>query len=148
MTYNVKGVPNKLHVTGDVLAKIYMGEITSWNDPAIAALNSGVSLPTPTSRRSTAVIAPATAGVLELPVRGQPRLEVKVGASTSPAWPTGNGAEKNSGVAAAVQATDGAIGYVAVSYIAADGLKEALLQNQAGQYPEPTVDTSWPRPRP
>ena len=141
VTYNVKGVPDKLHLSGDVLAKIYLGDITSWNDPAIAALNSGVTLPdthiTPEYRSDSSGDSWVFTSYLSAV---SPDWKSKVGASTSPAWPTGNGAEKNSGVAAAVQATDGAIGYVAVSYIAADGLMEGLLQNQAGQYPEPTVD--------
>src|SRR4029078_13208711 len=70
-----------------------------------------------------------------------PDWKSKVGASTQPAFPTGTGAEKNSGVAAAIQSTDGAIGYVAISYIAADTPDAALPQNAAGKYPVPGLDT-------
>ena len=70
-----------------------------------------------------------------------PDFKSKIGASTQPPFSTGTGAAKNSGVAASVQSTDGAIGYVAISYIAADSLNEALIQNAAGKYPTPSVDS-------
>jgi len=70
-----------------------------------------------------------------------PDWKSNIGASTQPSFPAGQGAEKNSGVAAAVQSTDGAIGYVAISYIAADGLNQALIQNAAGKYVTPSVDS-------
>ncbi len=141
VTYNVQGIPNKLHLSGDVLAKIFLGDITTWNDPAIASLNPGVNLPathiTPIYRSDSSGDSWVFTSYLSAV---SPDWKSKVGASTSPSWPTGTAAEKNSGVAAAVAAQDGSIGYVAVSYIAADTLNEALLQNQAGQFPEPTTD--------
>src|SRR6476660_598234 len=140
VTYNVKGVSDKLKLTGPVLAAIFSGSITSWNDSQIASLNPGVNLPsthiTPISRSDgsgDSCVFPSYRSAVSSDWKS------KIGASTQPAFPTGQGAEKNSGVAAAVQATDGAIGYVAVSYIAADSLNEALLQNAAGNYPEPTT---------
>ena len=141
VTYNVSGVSDKLHLSGDVVSKIYQGQVTSWNDPAIAALNSGVNLPdthiTPIYRSDSSGDSWVFTSYLSAV---DPAWKSAVGASTSPSWPSGNAAEKNSGVAAAVAATNGSIGYVAVSYIAADELNEALLQNQAGQFPEPTTD--------
>ena len=141
VTYNVSGVPNKLHLSGDVLSKIFLGDITSWDDPAIKSLNRGVNLPsthiTPVYRSDSSGDSWVFTSYLS---SVSPDWKSKVGASTSPSWPTGTAAEKNSGVAAAVQAQDGSIGYVAVSYIAADGLNEALLQNQGGQFPEPSLD--------
>jgi len=138
VTYNVKGVPNNLKLTGDVLAKIFMGQITSWNDSAIAALNPGVNLPsthiTPVYRSDGSGDSFVFTSYLSAISSDW---KSKVGASTQPTFPTGTGAAKNSGVAAAIQATDGSIGYVAVSYIAADKLNEALVQNAAGQYPMP-----------
>jgi phosphate transport system substrate-binding protein len=140
VTYNVKGVPDKLKLTGPVLAAIFSGSITSWNDSQIASLNPGVNLPsthiTPIYRSDGSGDSFVFTSYLSAVSSDW---KSKVGASTQPAFPTGQGAEKNSGVAAAVQATDGAIGYVAVSYIAADSLNEALLQNAAGNYPEPTT---------
>jgi phosphate transport system substrate-binding protein len=141
VTYHASGVPNKLKLSGDVLAKIFSGDITSWNDPAITSLNPGVNLPgthiTPIYRSDGSGDSFVFSSYLSAV---SPDWKSNVGASTQPSFPAGQGAEKNSGVAAAVQSTDGAIGYVAVSYIAADSLDEALIQNQAGNYPEPSTD--------
>src|SRR6478735_3963859 len=141
VTYNVKGVEDKLKLDGPTVADIFLGNITQWDDPAIKALNPGVSLPstkiTPVYRSDGSGDSYVFTSYLSAV---SPDWKSKVGASTQPAFPTGVGSEKNSGVAAAVQSTDGAIGYVAVSYIAADSLMEALVQNAAGKYPEPTPD--------
>ena len=142
VTYNVKGAPDHLKLTGPVVADMYSGKITSWNDPQIAQLNPGVNLPdtkvTPVYRSDGSGDSYVFTSYLSAI---SPDWKSKVGASTQPAFPTGTGAEKNSGVAAAVQSTDGAIGYVAISYIAADSLHAALLQNAAGNYPVPGLDT-------
>jgi phosphate transport system substrate-binding protein len=141
VTYNVKGVPNNLHLTGPVVADMYLGNITSWNDPKIKALNPGVSLPstkvTPIYRSDGSGDSFVFSSYLSAV---SPDFKSKVGASTQPPFSTGTGAAKNSGVAASVQSTDGAIGYVAISYIAADGLNQALIQNAAGKYVTPSVD--------
>ena len=141
VTYNVKGVPNNLKLSGSVLSDIFLVNITSWNDSAIAQLNPGVNLPsthiTPIYRSDGSGDSFVFTSYLSAV---SPDWKCKVGASTQPSFPTGTGAEKNSGVAAAVQSTDGSIGYVAVSYIAADSLDEALVQNAAMAYPKPTTD--------
>jgi phosphate transport system substrate-binding protein len=141
VTYNVKGVPNNLKLTGPVVADIFLGNITSWNDPKIAALNPGVSLPAthiaPIYRSDGSGDSYVFSSYLSAV---SPDWKSKVGASTQPTFPVGQGEEHNSGVAAAVQGTDGSIAYVGVSYIAADSLDEALLQNAAGKYPAPTTD--------
>jgi phosphate transport system substrate-binding protein len=141
VTYNVKGVPNNLHLTGPVVADMFLGNITSWNDPKIKALNPGVSLPdtkvTPIYRSDGSGDSFVFSSYLSAV---SPDFKSKIGASTQPPFSTGTGAAKNSGVAASVQSTDGAIGYVAISYIAADGLNQALIQNAAGKYVTPSVD--------
>lgn len=141
VTYNVKGVPNNLHLTGKIVSQIYQGKITSWDDAQIKQLNPSVNLPsthiTPIYRSDSSGDSWVFTSYLSAV---DPSWKSAVGASTSPSWPAGNAAEKNSGVAAAVAATDGSIGYVAVSYIAADGLNQALLENAAGQFPEPSTD--------
>ncbi len=140
VTYNVKGVSSKLKLTGPVVADMFMGKITQWDDPQIKALNPGVSLPStkvaPVYRSDGSGDSYVFTSYLSAV---SPDWKSQVGASTQPAFPTGVGAEKNSGVAASVQSTDGAIGYVAVAYIAADSLNLALLQNAAGNYPEPSL---------
>jgi phosphate transport system substrate-binding protein len=142
VTYNVKGVDDHLKLTGQVVADMFTGKVTSWNDPAIASLNPGVNLPdtkvTPVYRSDGSGDSFVFTSYLSAI---SPEWKSSVGASTQPPFPTGTGAEKNSGVAAAVQATDGAIGYVGISYIAADALHAALLQNAAGKYPVAGLDT-------
>ena len=141
MTYHVSGVPNNLKLTGPVVADIYLGKITSWNDPQIVQLNPGVKLPathiTPVYRTDGSGDSFVFSSYLSAV---SPTWKSRFGASTQPSFPVGTGGDKNSGVAAAVQGTDGAIGYVAVSYIAADSLDEALLENQAGNFPKPSLD--------
>jgi phosphate transport system substrate-binding protein len=140
VSYNVKGVSNNLHLTGPVVADMFLGNITSWNDPKIKALNPGVNLPatkvTPIYRSDGSGDSFVFSSYLSAV---SPTFKSKIGASTQPPFSTGTGAAKNSGVAAAIQSTDGAIGYVAISYIAADSLNEALLQNAAGKFPVPNV---------
>ena len=140
--YNVSGVPDNLHLTGPVLADIYLGKITYWNDPAIARLNPGVTLP-PT--HISVVYRSDGSGdsfVFSSYLSAESSTwKSKYGATTQPAFPIGSGAKGNSGVAAAIQATNGAIGYVAVSYIAGDSLHEGLLENAAGKFPKPSLSS-------
>ena len=140
ITYNVKGLANKIHLTGPVIADIFMGKITSWNDPEIAKLNPGVSLPdthiTPVYRSDGSGTSFAFTDWL---TKVSPDWANNVGTSTQPPFPTGTGAEHSSGVVAAVQATDGAVTYVDLAYVQANDLQYALLQNAAGNYPEPGV---------
>ena len=140
ITYNVKGLQNKIHLTGPVIAEIFMGKITSWNDPEIAKLNPGVSLPdthiTPVYRSDGSGTSFAFTDWL---TKVSPDWANSVGTSTQPPFPTGTGAEHSSGVVAAVEATDGALTYVDLAYVQANDLQYALLQNAAGNYPEPGV---------
>jgi phosphate transport system substrate-binding protein len=141
--YNVKGAPNHLKLTGKVLADIFLGDITTWNDPAIAHLNPGVSLPsthiTPIYRSDGSGTSFVFTDYLS---SVDPDWASKVGASTQPTFPTGTGAEHSSGVIAAMQATDGGITYAETSYVAADQLDDALIQNAAGNYPDPTKNAT------
>ena len=138
--YNVKGAPNNLKLTGPVLANIFLGKVTSWNDPSIAALNPGVNLPsthiTPVYRSDGSGTSFVFTDYLS---SVSPDWASKVGTSTQPTFPTGTGAEHSSGVIASMQATDGAITYAETAYIAADSLDFALIQNAAGQYEQPTT---------
>jgi phosphate transport system substrate-binding protein len=134
--YHLQGAPDHLKLTGDVLAKMYLGQITSWDDPAIKALNPGVSLPAtkvqPIYRSDGSGDSYVWSNYLS---SVSSEFKSKVGVSTQPAFPVGTGADKSSGVAAAIQSTDGAIGYLVVAYITADSLQGALVQNAAGNYP-------------
>ncbi|MBA3865657.1 MAG: phosphate ABC transporter substrate-binding protein PstS [Solirubrobacterales bacterium] len=138
--YNVKGAPANLKLSGEVLAGIYLGEITSWDDPAIAKLNPGAQLPstkiTPVYRSDGSGDTYAFTNYLS---SVSPEFESTVGTSTQVKFPTGVGAEKNDGVAAAIGQTDGAIGYVGLAYAASSELSVPLIENSAGEFPEPGV---------
>jgi phosphate transport system substrate-binding protein len=151
ITYNLKayGISNTtvLDFTSAVLAGIYMGNITKWNDPAIAALNPGVNLP---SAQITAVHRSDGSGTTNaftnfLSVTNS-TWAANVGYSTSVTWPvdklaTGVGAKGNPGVAGAVANTDGAIGYVDVIYAVSNHLGIGAVKNQAGNFIVPTLQT-------
>jgi phosphate transport system substrate-binding protein len=140
--YNVKGAPEGLKLSGEVLADIYLGKITSWDDPAIAKLNPGASLPstkiTPVYRSDGSGDTFAFTNYLSTV---SPEFKSKVGTSTQVKFPTGVGAEKNDGVSAAISQTDGAIGYVGLAYALQNELSMPLVENSAGEFPEPGVES-------
>jgi phosphate transport system substrate-binding protein len=140
--YNVSGAPKSLKLSGDVLAGIFLGDITSWDDPAIAKLNPGASLPstkiTPVYRSDGSGDTYAFTNYLSTV---SPEFKSKVGTSTQVKFPTGVGAEKNDGVSAAISQTDGAIGYVGLAYALSNELSMPLVENSAGEFPEPGVES-------
>jgi len=131
MAYNIEGV-DKLVVNADVLAKIFQGQITKWNDPAIAALNSGTNLP---DAEIKPVYRSDSSGTTD-------NFQKYLGAAAPQSWTkgagkefqggAGEGAQKSSGVVQAIQATPGSIGYVEKSPAAAAGLKNAEIDSGAG----------------
>ncbi len=136
---NVPGVqPGQVKLTGAVLAQIYLGNIAKWNDPKIAALNKGVSLP---NLPITVVHRSDGSGTSFLYTSYlsavSPEWTSKVGASDSVQWPTGLGGKGNDGVSAFVKQTIGAIGYVEYAYAKQNHATYTLLQNAAGQFPLP-----------
>ncbi len=141
-SYNISGVSDHLKLSGPVLADIFLGKITTWNDPAIAKLNSGVSLPstkiTPVYRSDGSGDTYAFTNYLS---SVSPEFKSKVGVSTQVKFPTGTGAEKNDGVAAAISQTDGSIGYLGLAYVLSNSLNSAEVQNSAGNFPVPGVDS-------
>ena len=141
VSYNVAGASKPLHLTGEVIADMYLGTIKTWNDPKIAHLNPGVSLP------STAVhpvyrsdASGDTFAFTDYLSRVSPAWKSKIGgASTSVAWPTGIGGKGNAGVAAAITSTPGAIGYVAIGQAVGSHLHFANVQNKAGAFVKPST---------
>jgi phosphate transport system substrate-binding protein len=138
--YNVSGAPSNLKLSGEVLADIYLGKVTEWDDPAIAKLNPGASLPstkiTPVYRSDGSGDTYAFTNYLSTI---SPEFKSTVGTSTQVKFPTGVGAEKNDGVSAAISQTDGAIGYVGLAYALQNELSMPLVENSAGEFPEPGV---------
>ena len=131
LAYNVEGA-DKLIVNGEVLAKIFQGQITKWNDPAIAALNSGASLPdadiTPIYRSDS---SGTTDNFQKYLAAAAPQAWTK-GAGKEFQGGAGEGAQKSSGVVQAIQATPGGIGYVEKGFAQQAGLKVAQIDSGGG----------------
>jgi phosphate transport system substrate-binding protein len=139
---NLPGVqPNALKLTGELLAEIYLGKITKWNDPKLVEMNRGVKLPgsaiAPVYRADGSGTTFVYTSYLSA---ASPDWKAKVGASTSVAWPAGNGAKGNDGVAATVRQVHGGIGYVEFAYAAQNHLTTAQLRNKSGRFVAPTLD--------
>lgn len=138
--YNLDGVKNLLHMDGPTLAKIFLGQITSWNDPAIAKLNPGVSLP---NLRITVVHRSDGSGTTynftDYLSSVSPAWKKRVGVGTSVNWPVGSAGRGSSGVAALVSETPGAIGYADVAYALQNHLKYFAIKNRSGKFTVPAL---------
>ena len=133
--YNIPGVPAELKFTGKVLADIYLGKIRKWNDPAIASLNAGVSLPA----TDIAVVhrsdgSGTTYIWVDYLSKVSPEFKSKVGVATSVNWPAGVGGKGNEGVAGLVKQTPGAIGYVELIYAIQNRISYGAVQNHDGKF--------------
>jgi phosphate transport system substrate-binding protein len=139
---NLDGVtPGQLKLTGAVVADIYLGKITKWNDQAIAALNPGVKLP---AEDITVVHRADSSGTSFLFTdylsKTNPEFKSKIGAGTAVKWATGVGGKGNDGVAANVQRIKGSIGYVEWAYAKKNKMSHTQLKNRDGAYLEPDDD--------
>jgi phosphate transport system substrate-binding protein len=140
----VVNIPNvatgQLRLTGPVLANIYLGKITSWNDPAITKLNPGLNLP---NLRIHVVYRSDGSGdtyaFTNYLSKVSKTWSSKVGYATTVNWPTGTGGLHNDGVAAVVGSTPGSIGYVSTAYVIANHLRMVKMRNANGHYTAPTV---------
>jgi len=132
--------PNELKLTGPILADIYLGNITKWNDKQITALNPGLKLPNlaiaPVHRADGSGTTFVFTDYLSMQSADW---KSKVGSSTSVAWPVGAGAKGSDGVAGTVKQIRGGIGYDESAYAAQNHLTTALLRNKAGQFVAPTM---------
>ena len=142
IAYNVKGAPEHLKLTGAVLADMFLGKITTWNDPAIAKLNPGATLP---ATRVAPVFRSDASGTsynfTDYLSHVSPEWKTKVGVSTLPSFPAGQGAKGSSGVAGVLSHTDGAVTYVDVAYAKTSGFAYAAIQNGAKAFTLPDVST-------
>ncbi|MEN4904364.1 phosphate ABC transporter substrate-binding protein PstS [Luteimonas sp. TWI662] len=137
---NVEGLaPGQLKLTGAVLADIFLGKVATWNDPAIAALNPGVTLPAgkiSIVHRSDG--SGTTFNFSNYLSKVSADWKSRVGEGTSVQWPTGVGGKGNEGVASYVQQIKGSIGYVELAYALQNGMPYASLQNAAGNWVQPS----------
>jgi phosphate transport system substrate-binding protein len=138
---NIPGVNGlQLKLTGPVLAKIYLGQITNWSDPAIKKLNPKLSLP---DKTITVVHRSDGSGdtfvFTDYLSKVSKTWASKVGSATSVSWPTGVGENGNSGVAAQVKSTPGSIGYVSTFYVVQNHLHMVRMKNASGHFVYPSV---------
>ncbi|MES2356729.1 MAG: phosphate ABC transporter substrate-binding protein PstS [Gemmatimonadota bacterium] len=142
VTYNLPGVTQPLKLTGPVLADIFMGGITKWNDSRVAALNPGVKLPSTdvivvhrADGSGTTFIFSDYLATVSTPWAG------KVGRGQSLNWPVGLGGKGSEGVTGQIKQLPGAVGYVELSYAKQNKLPVALIRNAAGEWVAPTLQS-------
>lgn len=142
VVYNLPDLKGQLRLDGPALAGIYLGIIRNWNDPALAKLNEGVSLPDRQITVCQRADGSGTSHIFTTYLTAvSPDWKSRIGAGTQPAWPVGQGGQKNAGVASLVEQTPGAIGYVEISFaLEKKNLKAAALRNAAGKFIEPTLE--------
>jgi phosphate transport system substrate-binding protein len=140
---NLPGVkPGELKLTGELVADIYLGKITKWNDPKLVEMNRGIKLPSTAIAPVYRADGSGTTYVFTSYLSAAaPEWKDKVGASTSVKWLVGNGAKGNDGVAALVRQVKGGFGYVEFAYAAKNGLTTTQLRNQAGKFVQPTPES-------
>ena len=141
ITYNLPQVTQPLKLTGDVIADIFLGKITKWNDPRIGALNSGVSLPNQEllvvhrsdGSGTTYIFTDYLSAV-------SPTWKTSPGKGKDVSWPKGLGAKGNEGVTGQIKQTPGSVGYVELAYARQNKLPTAAIRNAAGQYVAPSIE--------
>jgi phosphate transport system substrate-binding protein len=143
ITYNLDGVSAPLKLDGDTIAKIYLGKITKWNDPAIAGQNSGVTLP---SSDITVVHRSDGSGTTFVftDYLSHVSADWKDGPGTSknPQWPVGLGGQGNEGVSQQIKQNKNSIGYVELVYTQQNNLPAAQVKNKSGDYVTPSTDST------
>lgn len=143
VTYNLPGVAGGLKLTGKDLADIYLGKVTKWNSPEIAAANKGVKLPD-----MGIVVVHRSDGsgtsfiFTDFLTKVNPEWASKVGKATAVNWPAGLGGKGSEGVASLVKQTPGAIGYVELAYAIQNHMPFADIQNKSGKFIAPTLATT------
>src|SRR5208283_488772 len=143
VAYNLPGIASNLHLTGSVVADIFIGKVTMWYDPEIANLNSNITLPA----KSILVVHRSDSSGTTFTFTGylsivSPTWNSTIGQAKSVAWPVGLGSNGNAGVAGVVQGTAYTIGYVELAYALQNKMTVAAIQNSAGTWTLPTLATT------
>jgi phosphate transport system substrate-binding protein len=142
ITYNLPGVTQPLKLTGEVVADIFLGKITKWNDSRIASLNPGIKLPL-----RDILVVHRSDGSGTTYIFSDYLSSVSKAWAQSPGkgkelnWPVGIGSKGNEGVAGTVKQTEGAIGYVELAYAKQNKLPTASIRNAAGEFVQPTIES-------
>jgi phosphate transport system substrate-binding protein len=139
--YNLQGA-GELKFNGPVLADIYLGKITKWNDPAIVKLNAGAKLPATDITVVHRAEASGTSYIwVDFLAKVSPEWLKKAGVATSVNWPVGLGGKGNEGVSGLVQQTPGSIGYVELIYAIQNKISYGTVQNADGEFVRATVES-------
>jgi len=144
IAYNVSGGPVHVHLSWSVLANIFLGKISVWNDPAIASLNPGTNIPNlPIIVVHRADSSGTTYIFTDYLSRISSQWKSQIGTSKSVSWPAPSsvGMKGNEGVAGQIQNTPGSIGYVELAYALENDIPYAALQNRDGKFVVPTLDS-------
>ncbi|MGH7520714.1 MAG: phosphate ABC transporter substrate-binding protein PstS [Gemmatimonadales bacterium] len=140
--YNLPGVAQPVRFTPDVLADIFLGKITKWNDARLASINPGVALP-----NQDVIVVHRSDGSgttyvwVDYLTKVSPEWAQKVGRGTSVNWPVGLGGRGNEGVSATVRQTPGAIGYAELGYALINKMAFGVVRNRAGNWITPSLES-------
>lgn len=142
ITYNLQGIAKPLRFSPDVIADIFLGKITKWNDARIKADNSDANLP---ASDITVVHRAESSGTsfvfTDYLAKVSADWKQKVGADKAPNWPVGQGGKGNDGVTGQIKQQPNTIGYVELAYATQNKLPVALIKNASGNFVEPTIDS-------
>ncbi|MGZ3755390.1 MAG: phosphate ABC transporter substrate-binding protein PstS [Mucilaginibacter sp.] len=140
VSYNLPDVKEPLKLDGEVLANIFLGKITKWDDARIAKLNTGVKLPSTAIFIAHRADGSGTTNIFTTYLaKVSPEWNTRPGKGSSVNWPVGIGGKGNEGVAGLIKQTPGAIGYVELAYAMQNNMRFADLKNKSGNYVTPTV---------
>jgi len=141
LTYNLPEATKPLRFSPDVIADIFLGKITKWNDARLAADNPGVSLPAKDITVVHRAEASGTSFVFtDYLAKVSAEWKTKVGADKSPKWPVGQGGKGNEGVTGQIKQQPNTIGYVELAYAVQNKLPVAQIKNKTGNFVDPTID--------
>jgi phosphate transport system substrate-binding protein len=140
--YNLPGVHHELRFTGEVLAEIYLGEIKTWNSPALVKLNPDAELP---DHAIKVIYRPPGKGTnyvfSEFLSKTSAKFRTRIGISASPKWPVGEAAERSSDMADKVKGITGAIGFVEQQYAVKNSIPYASVENASGKFVKATPES-------
>jgi phosphate transport system substrate-binding protein len=143
ISYNVGGIQSGLRFSGDVVADIFEGKITKWNDPHITSLNPGTKFPNESISTTHRSDGSGTTNILTTYLSEvSPSWKANVGAGKAVHWPVGLGGKGNQGVAQYIKQNEGSIGYIELAYAVTNNIPYALIRNQKGKFIYPSVETT------
>jgi len=143
VAYNLPGLPAHINLTGPIVANIYLGVTTKWNDANITTINPGITFPSTSIFVQYRSDSSGTTFVFtDYLSKASAQFAAQVGKGKLVAWPVGSGAPQNQGVANAVKGQAGAIGYVELAYVVQNSMSYAKIKNAAGSYILPDLNST------